>query len=130
MLGFPFCTPCHTGGLQYCNPTLDTMYPCVDYREGECYSQLYLLWIPGNPSLWIPMPPVSLYFRDVRFTMWTYPSLSLAEICFNTFCIVSHAALCYTHILIILKIINISITQIWVYHAQHKFVICFKNVEI
>ncbi len=34
-LGFPFCTPCHTGGAHNCNPTLDTMYPCTDYREGD-----------------------------------------------------------------------------------------------
>ncbi len=63
-LVFPFFTPCQTGGAQDCNLTLDTMYLCIDYREGE----LCLLWIPINPSLWIPVPPVSLYFSDTRFT--------------------------------------------------------------
>ncbi len=82
---------------------LDTMYPCVDYREGECYTQLWLPWIPRNPPLWIPVPPVCLPFSGVRFTTWTYPSHSLTGIWFNACCIASHTALCYTHILIILK---------------------------
>ncbi len=68
-----------------------------------CYAQLCLPWIPGNASLWIPMPPVSLYFSDVRFTTWTYPSHSLADMWFNACYIASHAALFYTHILIVLK---------------------------
>ncbi len=103
-LRFPlFCAPCHTGWVQKYIPTLDTMYPCVNNREGECYAQLCLPWIPTNPFLLIPMPPISLYFSDVRFTTWTYPSLSLADIWFNACCIISHAALRYTYILIILK---------------------------
>ncbi len=47
------------GGLRF---VILLWIPCVDYREGECYAQLCLSWIPGNPSLWIPVPPVSLYF--------------------------------------------------------------------
>ncbi len=99
---FPFYTPCCTGGLSF-NPTLDTMYPCIDFKEGEWYTQLCLPWSPMNPSLWIPVPPVSLYFHDIRVTLWTYPSHRLAGILFNVCCVASHAALCYTHILIILK---------------------------
>ncbi len=68
-----------------------------------CYAQLCLAWIPGNPSLWIPVPPVSLYFSDVRFTTWTYPSHSLADIWFNACSVASHTASCFTHILIIPK---------------------------
>ncbi len=64
-----------------------------------CYAKLCLLWIAGNFSLLIPVPPFSLYFSDVRFAMWTYPFLSLAGIWFNACYIASHAALCYTHIL-------------------------------
>ena len=88
------------GGLRF---VILLWIPCVDYREGECYAQLCLSWIPGNPSLWIPVPPVSLYFSDVRFTTWTYPSHSLADIWFNACSVASHTALCFTHILIILK---------------------------
>ncbi len=33
-----------------------------------CYAQLCLPWIHGNPSFWIPVPHVPLYFSDVRFT--------------------------------------------------------------
>ncbi len=47
--------------------------------------------------------------------MWTYPSHGLTDIWFNIYCVVSYAALCYTHILIKSKIINVYITQIWVY---------------
>ncbi len=88
------------GGLRF---VILLWIPCFDYREGECYAQLCLAWIPGNPSLWISMPPVSLYYSDVRFTTWTYPSHSLADIWFNACSIASHTALCFTHILIILK---------------------------
>ncbi len=82
-----FCSAhlCHTKGINNCNHTVDTMYPCINYREGECFVQLCLLWIPKNRSLWIPVPPDSLYFSDVRFTTWTYPSLVHADIWLNTF---------------------------------------------
>ncbi len=89
-------------GARNSNPTLDTMYSCIDYREGECYAKLCLLWIPRNLSLWIPTPPASLYFSDFRFTIWTYLSLSLVDIWYNAYCVASHVALCYTHILVIL----------------------------
>ncbi len=69
LLGFLLlCTRCHTGGVQNCNPTLDTMYPCIDYREGECYDQLSLPLDSQDTSLWILVSPVSLHFSDVRFT--------------------------------------------------------------
>ncbi len=61
-----FCTLHHTGGNQKCNPTLDTIYPCIDYWVRVCYAQLCIAWIPEKPSLWIPMPPVSP--SDIRFT--------------------------------------------------------------
>ena len=47
-------------GSTNCNSTLDTMYPCVNYRGGECYAQLCLQWIPRNPCMRIPVPPISL----------------------------------------------------------------------
>ncbi len=71
-----FCTTCHTDRTQKCNPSLDTMYPYVNFREGECYAQLCSHWIPRNPSLWIPVSPDSLYYTDIRFAAWTYPSFS------------------------------------------------------
>ncbi len=39
------------------------------HSTNTCYAHLCLPWIPRNPSLWISMPPVSLYFSDVRFTL-------------------------------------------------------------
>ncbi len=113
---FPFCTPCHKGGAQNCNPTLDTIYPWVDYREGECYVQLCLPWIPRNPSLWIPMPPVSLFNGDNRFTAWTFPSHGIADIWFNACCIATMLR-CAKPTFLYFKVINIYITQICVYHG-------------
>ncbi len=88
-------------GSSHCTNGFSTLQAtslvCLFVARGrECYVQLCLLCIPRNPSLWFPMPPVSLYFSDVRFTKTTFPSLNLADIA-------SHTVLCYTHILIILK---------------------------
>ncbi len=55
---------------------------CIDYREEKFYAQLCLPWTPWNPSLLIPIPPVSLYFSAVRFTMQPHPSLGLPPCCF------------------------------------------------
>ncbi len=69
----------------------------------HCYAQLCLPWIPMNHPLWIPVPSASVSSSDVRITTWPYPSYSLADIWFIAFWVTSHTALCYTHILIILK---------------------------
>ncbi len=44
---FLFWTPCHNGGVQNWNPALDTIYPCIDYRDGKCYAHLCFLGFLG-----------------------------------------------------------------------------------
>ncbi len=115
-LGFLMIWPCHTQGVHKCNLTLDTMYTCIDYRERACYAQLCLLWIPGNPSLCIPKPPVFLYFSDIRFTTWTYSPFFLPDLWFNA-CSVLLNTMFRSHNS---KIINIYLTQIWVFQPLVK----------
>ncbi len=92
--------------------------------HAACYSQLGLPWIPWNPSLWIPVPPVSLYFSDDWLLVhhvnlsyscpcWYYIWYSPCALCCFTSCFVPHPHSCN------FKIINNYISQIWVYHCHH-----------
>ncbi len=120
-----FCTPCHTGKVQICNPTLDTM----SWLQGG--GVLCPIVLTLDFQEWIPMPPVSLYFSDVRFTKWTYPSHSLADIWFNVQCMLH----CLTYSFVLhphscnFKVRNFSTTQIWVYHHHIKFMMTRLSCE-
>ncbi len=70
-LGFPFCTSCPTWGAQNCNPTLDTMYPCIDYMEVECYAQLCLLCNHSHKS-----KTINMYITKT----WVYQCLCLTKL--------------------------------------------------
>ncbi len=64
-------------GSTHNNILLDgTVYPWINYREGECYAQLHLIWTPGDPSLLIPVSLIRLWFCDVMSTWQTYALLS------------------------------------------------------
>ncbi len=107
-----FCTLWHTWEVHNYNLTLDTMYPFIDYMEGECYAQLYLPWIPRNPSLWNLL--LTFFYISMTssspFTMWTYPSLALVNIVniwFNAWSVLLHILPCATPHSHNSKIINI-----------------------
>ncbi len=102
---FPFflCTPCHTEGVQNCNHTLDTIYPCVDYRrESVMPSCVY----PGFTKILLCGLPCLLSLCTLARS-GCEPILLIALLIYhstvNTCCIASHVALHYTHILIIVK---------------------------
>ncbi len=111
-------TSCDSGGVQSCNPTLDTINPCVNYREGECNSQLCLPWIPRNPSLWIVMPLISLCILAIRGSPHEHILLLLFLIYHS-----KHALCWFTCYFVIhphshnSKIVNIYFTQIWVFQT-------------
>ncbi len=70
LTGIAFCpTNLVIQGVQNDNPTLDTIYSGINYWEWECYVQFCISWAPRNPPLWIPVPPVLMYYSEEKVLM-------------------------------------------------------------